>query len=49
MRWKWPGATSKWLLGSYCDYTEPTILDHERVSCIILKHVAFQAYRSGVS
>ena len=42
MPWKWREATSKWLLGSCCDHTEPITLDHERVSCIISKHVAFR-------
>ena len=49
MRWKWQGATSKSLLGSYCDHIESITLNYERVSCIILEHVAFRAYRSGVS
>ena len=49
MRWKWPEVTSKWLLGSYCDYTEPITLEPGAMSCIFSKHVAYKAYRSGVS
>ena len=37
MRWKWREATSKWLLASCCDDTEPIIPKHERASCIYLK------------
>ena len=48
MRWKWLEATSKWLLGSYCDDREPVIPEHERAYCIITKRKAYRRVETAV-
>ena len=48
MRWKWQEATSRWLLGSYCNHTEPMIPEHERAYCITSKHIAYTHIETAI-
>ncbi len=48
MRWKWREATLRWLLGSYCDDTQPIIPEHERASCIFTKHIAYGRVETAI-
>ena len=47
MRWKWPEAMWKWLLGFYCDDTKPIITEHERASYIITTNIACMALETA--